>query len=84
MAGGCGRPRANRGVLCFSLRSLPPERTDRDRVDVALWHEPDLPRCPQFCRYRGESRHGSYERRLPSLTRRRHPKYKIAIVQLDP
>jgi hypothetical protein len=23
--------------------------------DVAYWHETDLPRCPQFGRYRGES-----------------------------
>jgi hypothetical protein len=28
-----GRPPANRRVLSFSLRSLPPERTDRDRVE---------------------------------------------------
>jgi hypothetical protein len=32
-------------------------------------HETDLPRCPQFGRYREESGHGGYERRLPSLTR---------------
>ena len=32
------------------------------------WHETDLPRCPQFRRYRGESGHGGFERRLPSLT----------------
>jgi signal transduction histidine kinase len=38
----CGRPDASRGVLSFSLRSLPPERTDRDRVDVALWHFSDV------------------------------------------
>jgi PAS domain S-box-containing protein len=38
MADGCGRSRANRGALSFSLSSLPPVRTDRDRVDVALWH----------------------------------------------
>src|SRR6266403_4950881 len=43
-ADGCGRSRANRRVLSFSLRSLPPERTDRDRVDVALWHETDMPK----------------------------------------
>jgi hypothetical protein len=35
-ADGCGRSRANRRVLSFNLRSLPSERTDRDRVDVAL------------------------------------------------
>ena len=29
-ADGCGRSRANRRVHSFSLRSLPPERTDRD------------------------------------------------------
>jgi hypothetical protein len=29
-------------VLSFSLRSLPPKRTDRDRVDVALWHQTDM------------------------------------------
>src|ERR1700730_9832596 len=40
--------------------------------DVAYWHETDLPRCPQFGRYRGESGHGGYERRLPSLTRLGH------------
>jgi hypothetical protein len=27
-----------------------------------------MARCPQFGRYRGESGHGGYERRLPSLT----------------
>jgi hypothetical protein len=37
-------------------------------VDFRSWHETDLPRCPQFCRYRGESGHGGRERRLPSLT----------------
>jgi hypothetical protein len=42
MVGGYGQSRANRSVLSFSLRSLPPERTDRDRVDVALWHEADM------------------------------------------
>src|ERR1700722_10751274 len=31
-------------------------------------HKTDLPRCPQFGRYRGESGHGGYERRLPSWT----------------
>jgi hypothetical protein len=36
---------------------------------VHTWHETDLPRCPQFSSYRGESGHGGYERRLPSLTR---------------
>jgi len=36
--------------------------------DFRFWHETDLPRCPQFGRYRGESGHGGYERRLPSLT----------------
>jgi hypothetical protein len=36
-ADGCGRSRANRRVLSFSLRSLPPERTGRDGVDVAVW-----------------------------------------------
>ena len=30
-----GRFRASRRVLSFSLRPLPPERTDRDRADVA-------------------------------------------------
>src|ERR1700720_2915557 len=35
-------------------------------------HKTDLPRCPQFGRYRGESGHGGYERRLPSLTRLGH------------
>src|SRR6266850_7125168 len=35
---------------------------------VHTWHETDLPRCPQFGSYRGESGHGGYERRLPSLT----------------
>src|SRR4029077_6346870 len=44
-ADGCGRSRANRRVLSFSLRSPPPERTDRDRVDVAPG-ETDLARCP--------------------------------------
>ena len=39
---------------------------------VHTWHETDLPRCPQFGRYRGESGHGGYERRLPSLTHKRH------------
>jgi PAS domain S-box-containing protein len=42
-ADGCGRSHANRRVLSFSSQSLPPERTDRDRVDVALWHETDQP-----------------------------------------
>src|SRR5258705_7066745 len=41
-ADGCGRSRANRRVLSFSLRSLTPERTDRDGVDVALWHKTDI------------------------------------------
>jgi hypothetical protein len=36
--------------------------------DVGLWYETDLPRCPQFGRYRGESGRGGYERRLPKLT----------------
>jgi hypothetical protein len=27
-------------------------------IDVAYWHETDLPRCPQLGRYREESRHG--------------------------
>src|ERR1700722_3638859 len=52
-ADGCGRSRANRRVLSFSLRSLPPERTDRDRLDVALWHETDLPVLSQQVRYKG-------------------------------
>src|ERR1700680_842525 len=26
-----------------------------DRCDVAYWHETDLPRCPQFGRYRGKA-----------------------------
>src|SRR4029077_4032521 len=38
-ADGLGRSRANRRVLSFSLRTLLSERTDRDRVDVALWHK---------------------------------------------
>jgi hypothetical protein len=29
-------------VLSFSLRSLPPERTERDQVEVALWHLTDM------------------------------------------
>jgi hypothetical protein len=36
--------------------------------DFRVWHFSDLTRCPQFGRYRGESRQGDYERRLPSLT----------------
>jgi hypothetical protein len=36
--------------------------------DFWFWHETDLPRCPKFGRYREESGHGGYERRLPSLT----------------
>jgi hypothetical protein len=28
-------------------------------------HETDLPRCPQFGRYRGESGHGGYPAWLP-------------------
>src|SRR5258705_3245386 len=54
-ADGCGRSRANRRVLSFSLRSLPPERTDRDRVDVALWHQPDMPTPLRNTRSRGQS-----------------------------
>jgi hypothetical protein len=41
-------------------------------TDVCCWHETDLPRCPQFGSYRGESGHGGYDRRLPSLTHLRH------------
>ena len=43
--------------------------------DFRRWHEPDLPRCPQFGRYRGESGHGGYERRLPTLTQLRHRRF---------
>jgi hypothetical protein len=38
-----------------------------------------MPRCPQFGRYRRESGHSGYERRLPSLTRSRHSNYSAAI-----
>ena len=41
-------------------------------ADFRVWHETDLQRCPQFGRYRGESGHGGYERRLPKLTHKRH------------
>ena len=42
-ADGCGRSRANRRVLSFSLRSLPPER----RIVMSLiWHISDMARCP--------------------------------------
>jgi hypothetical protein len=50
--------------LSFSLRSLPPERTDRDRVDVALWHKADMPRRANDVRKSGISR--SQRRRLKS------------------
>ncbi len=59
--------------------------------DVRFWHEPDHQRCPQFGRYRGDSGHGGYERRLPSLThcrqqdsawRRRAARAAKAIVDL--
>jgi hypothetical protein len=39
------------------------------KTDFRYWHKTDLPRCPRFGRYRGESGHGGYQRRLPSLTR---------------
>jgi hypothetical protein len=50
MAGSCGRRGASLGVLSFSLRSLPPERTDRDRVDVALWHKCEVAVAPSNVR----------------------------------
>ena len=40
--GGCGRPGASRGVLSFSLRS--PLTEPPSVIDVAYWHEPDMPR----------------------------------------
>ena len=40
--------------------------------DVGLWHQTDLPRYPQFGRYRGGSGHGGCERRLPKLTHSGH------------
>jgi hypothetical protein len=49
------------------------------RRDFGCWHETDLPRCPQFGRYREESGHGGYERRLPSLTRFRHGRPIFAV-----
>src|SRR6202011_6313402 len=60
-ADGCWRSRANRRVLSFSLRSLPPDRTDRDRVDVALWHFSDMARC--LTRVRNGRKTGHHWRR---------------------
>jgi hypothetical protein len=51
----CRRSRANHRVLSFSLRSLPPERTDSDRVDVALWHFSDMPTALRDVRFQGQS-----------------------------
>jgi len=53
MVGGCGRPSASRGVLSFSLRS--PLTEPPSVIDVAYWHKTDLPRYPQFGRYRGKA-----------------------------
>jgi hypothetical protein len=43
MVGGCGRPGASRGVLCFSSRS---PLTEPPSIDVAYWHFSEVPRRP--------------------------------------
>jgi len=51
------------GVVGASFRGLFPLL-----MMSASGTKPDHQRCPQFGRYRGDSGHGGYERRLPSLT----------------
>ena len=63
------RPQSFR--TAFSLAARAGTRFIKEAHDCS-WHETDLPRCPQFGRYRGESGHGGYERRLPSLTQNGH------------
>jgi hypothetical protein len=70
----------NAGVRrVLSRRYRPPQLAasfiSNQTHDVACWHETDLPPCPQFGRYRGESGHGGYGRRLPSLTLNRHKRH---------
>src|SRR3982074_46193 len=70
MVGGYGRPGASREVLSFSLRSLPPERTDRDRVDVAFGSDWTI--ALEKCRTRQTDQAPARERHGQRLSRRNH------------
>src|SRR6266849_6976449 len=46
--------------------------------DVACWHEPDLQRCPQFGRYRGESGRRTDSPIWSRMTHSRHAQHSIS------
>jgi hypothetical protein len=66
-ADGCGRPRATRRVLSFSLRS--PLTEPPSVIDVACWHETEVPTGSEHVRSSGGGRHRDWRRRLPPFAR---------------
>jgi hypothetical protein len=56
---------------------LTPER-------LPLWHQCEVPECPRFGRYQGESGRDADIGFCPSLTRSGHQRLRIAAVQTDP
>src|SRR5258706_15504808 len=53
MGDDCGRPGASRGVLSFSLRS--PLTEPPSVIDVAYWHQTDMPTVFRDVRFQGQS-----------------------------